>query len=239
MYRIFNTLETQVPLNPQVEELYNNIVNLCNDKKILLRIEKKEMDDGTLGYTTLKYNELYIYLSNNLNQLHYSEKALAVFTHELGEALYILNDIPVTMIDSYFGKNEYTIKSCLKEIFTHNYINYLIKKYNLENIIAPINRENNASNDKYNSEAPKYFKIISACWEIITRPYNNSNKENVTYYTEVKSEIDKILNILDKIDYEKNNHDAINTSIESIINILNDNGLKYEIIIDYPLTYES
>ncbi|CEN94267.1 hypothetical protein [Paraclostridium sordellii] len=238
MYRIFNTLETQVPLNPQVEELYNKVTQLCEVNNIRFRLNKKIFRDKTFGSTELLGNYLCIDLDPDLEYSSNNKKALAVFTHELGEALYRLNNIPFTMIGDCSG-NECLFKTLLKETFVHNYINYLVNKHNLENIIAPINRENNTLKNKYNSEAPKYFKIISACWEIITRPYNNCNKENVTYYTEVKSEIDKILNILDKIDYEKNNHDAIKASIESIINILNDNGLKYEIVIDYPLTYES
>lgn len=203
-------------INKIINNMLNQVKELCVRYNIEL-VENFSAFISDLGETSLEDNHLYININSKLSSNE--EKKNAVIIHELGEALYILNKFPI--ITRSIEDCEYEKE--LLEIFTHNYINYLVDLYNLGEFMNQINLKKTYG--KYNKNLESWKSIINICWIIITHPIMLENRNLVDGYNELRSEVDKILNILNKVEYREND----GSYIIDVINILKDNGMNKDI----------
>ncbi|WP_017416233.1 hypothetical protein [Clostridium tunisiense] len=204
-------------INKNINNMLNQVEELSERYNVKLEKNFSEYSTGNLGTTSLEDNRLFISVSSKLSSNQ--EKKNAVIIHELGEALYILNKFPI--ITRSLEYCEYEQK--LFEIFTHNYINHLVDLYNLREFMNPINSKRDYGKDNKNLESWK--RIINICWIIIAHPIMLENKDLVEGYNELRSEVDKILNILSKVKYKRKS----GSYMMDTINILKENGMSKDI----------
>lgn len=217
-------LNNKIELNENEKKIEELVESLCKHNNIHIRKNfSAYLTDGTQGHTSLNDNRLEIELWDDLKCNN--DKQKAVYIHELGEALYILNKFPFIKKDD--SSCEYEQK--LYEIFSHNYVRYLINQYNLEESIRPININKKYGRDNETIDAWK--RIIVICWHIITHPIMLDFRDNIDGYCNFKEEIDRILSILNNMKFDNRVKKEQCKHMSEIINILKEHGMKDSIKI--------
>lgn len=199
--------------NEKINLLYKNVKEKIEkqDKQLIIRFENREDD---LGITYNHFCEVMIILKEELK--NNKDKLIAVFVHELGEADYISNKLPViydTNIDSL---------SALTLCITHNHINRIIENYKLNNEIRAISLPESES--KPQKVGNKFFNIIHLIYYMIT--YNLDNEymtRNLNWYFQYENSVNKIISDIRKVntvDCEEEDVKKIEKQYEEIINYI-------------------
>lgn len=181
---IKNILDENIKINSLYESINKKLQS--QDKKLKFIIEVR--GNGELGKTYNYINEVII--SMDLKLKENKEKFIAVFIHELGEADYIANELPVIykLNGEFYG--DFT------ECITHSHINKIVEKYNLNDYILPIMCNSNNLNDT-NSE---FVNIINLLHHKITYNLNDEAMYNkADFYLLYKNIINKSINIIENI----------------------------------------
>ena len=239
----FNCIKKNIIYNDKyLREFFESIDKKMNNRKWYM--DRAYGKCNCLGYTI--EDENYIYITLALSDLGLSEfnesvnddnkmatqKLKAVLIHELGEADYILSKMP--MIEKIDEPPD--IISNLKEIFTHNHIKCLLKKYD---VLYKLTYSNLVCEYRVNEEITNWKKIIRTCWLLTTYPA--LEKSQINYINEIDESVDndidyimEIVNNIDTLNQSEDNIVSIKNNMEKIVKILENNGMTYTININNP-----
>ncbi|HII4452636.1 TPA: hypothetical protein ACY4RU_001539 [Clostridium perfringens] len=182
--------------NKKIKLLYKNINEKLESQGKKLNIILESIDNGDFGKTYNTITEVLIIIDLSLKDN--KEKLKAVFIHELGEADYIANKLPVIYLNEKFF-------DCFTECITHSHINKIIKKYNLEDEVK--------ENLKPYMILNQYDDIIKLLHYKITYSLNDTCMESkFNSYSKYKELINEII-----IDIEK--FDTININDKKVLDI--------------------
>lgn len=227
----------------KLEEMFKYINNKKTNRGLEWYLEYNQVEKKCFGSTKYDKNEDAKYIFINIFSNHIMEKSgncnekyrnleKAVIIHELGEADYILSNLPTIMVEKYSEMND-TIREDLSVIISHYHINELIKKYGLDEFInSQLTYKRNLKD--YLSILKPWEIIIEVCWALVTYPkFNYEVAElGLDLDASIIQAIDKIIKIIKNLDtFETKNIAIVEIEFAKIIGILNEYGMEYKVNI--------